>query len=130
MVCKCLYNAAALMVLVIFCSTTEVAVLKEVNPLELLATNPVELAMTSLKSKLMIVLTMIIREKGLTQQEAAKVIGVSQPRISNLMNGKISKFSVDILIEMIGRMGYLMDISFRPDDSDMPIVIEMKKSAV
>lgn len=104
--------------------------LKEIDPLELLARDPVELAMTSLKSKLMIVLAMLIREKELTQKEAAKVLGVSQPRVSNVMNGKISKFSIDILIEMIGKMGYLMDISFRPNDTENPIIIKMKKTAV
>jgi predicted XRE-type DNA-binding protein len=57
------------------------------------------------RSDLMIQLTRIIEERGLTQQAAAKLLGVTQPRISDLMRGKIDRFSIDSLIEMLGRAG-------------------------
>lgn len=100
------------------------------NPLELLSTDPVELNLLSLKSKLMMILTMLIDERGFTQAEAASFFGVSQPRVSNLKMGKISKFSIDILLEMLGRMGFMMDISFDPTSRDNPISVNIKKSAV
>src|SRR5213594_1875703 len=57
------------------------------------------------RSELMISLTGLIESRGLTQAQAAKLLGVSQPRISDLMRGKIHLFSVDGLIEMLGHAG-------------------------
>ncbi len=57
------------------------------------------------RSDLMISLSKLIEERGLTQVQAAKLLGVTQPRISDLMRGKIQLFSVDSLIEMLGHAG-------------------------
>lgn len=103
---------------------------KHKNPLELLAQDPVELSLVSTKSKLMIVITKLIREKNWTQAQAAKEMGVSQPRISNLMNGQIGKFSIDMLLEMLGKLGYLLDLSFNPENVNHPIEMNIKKAAV
>lgn len=100
------------------------------NPLELLAQDPVQLSLFSLKSKLMMVITTIIRDNEWTQKQASVQMDVAQPRISNLMNGQISKFSIDMLIEMLGKVGYLMDISFNSDSIDKPLSIDVKKTAV
>ncbi|ENM0322246.1 XRE family transcriptional regulator [Vibrio vulnificus] len=100
------------------------------SPLELLAQDPVELSLVSTKSKLMIVITKLIREKNWTQAQAAKEMGVSQPRISNLMNGQIGKFSIDMLLEMLGKLGYLLDLSFNPENVNNPIEMRVKKAAV
>lgn len=100
------------------------------NPLELLAQDPIQLSLISVKSKLMILITKLIREQSWTQAQAAKEIGVSQPRISNLMNGQISKFSIDMLLEMLASLGYLLDLSFDPSDEKEPIQIGIKKTAV
>lgn len=53
----------------------------------------------------MIRLSELIEERGLTQAKAAKLLGVAQPRVSDLLRGKILLFSVDSLIEMLGRAG-------------------------
>jgi predicted XRE-type DNA-binding protein len=58
-----------------------------------------------IRSDLMIQLTRLIAESGLTQARAARLLGVTQPRISDLARGKIDRFSVDGLIEMLGRAG-------------------------
>ena len=42
---------------------------------------------------------------GLTQARAAKLFDVSQPRVSDLMRGKIDRFSIDTLVEMLGHAG-------------------------
>jgi predicted XRE-type DNA-binding protein len=86
--------------------------------------------MVSLKSKLIIILTELIREKGWSQRLAAEKLGVTQPRISNLMNGQISKFAIDMLLEMLCRIGFVMDISFRPHDTESPIEVRVKKAVV
>lgn len=40
-----------------------------------------------------------------TQREAARVLGISQPRVSDLMRGRIDRFSVDMLIKLLGKAG-------------------------
>lgn len=49
----------------------------------------------------------------LTQSEAAKLLRVTQPRISDLMRGKIGRFSVDTLIAMLGRAGMKLNLTVR-----------------
>ncbi|POG16975.1 PtxR [Aeromonas veronii] len=100
------------------------------DPLELLASDPVELTILTLKTRLMMIVTKLIQDAGYNQVEAASVLKVTQPRVSNLMNGKISKFSIDMLIEMLGRLGYLMDVSFDLSSKENPISVIVKKSAV
>ena len=54
-----------------------------------------------------------IRSKRLTQKQAAERFGVTQPRISDLMRGKISLFSVDTLITMLTHAGLKVDVRVR-----------------
>ena len=65
------------------------------------------------RSDLMISLCKLIEAKGLTQARAAKQLGVTQPRISDLMRGKIELFSVDSLIEMLGHAGARVSLQIR-----------------
>ena len=53
-----------------------------------------------LRSVLMIAIKNHIRHEAWTQAEAAKLLGVTQPRISNLMRGKINSFGLDMLVKM------------------------------
>jgi predicted XRE-type DNA-binding protein len=53
-----------------------------------------------LRSTLMIALQERIKHSGMTQTKAAKRIGVTQPRISDLMRGKIDVFGIDVLVNM------------------------------
>ncbi len=57
------------------------------------------------RADLMVQLTKMIDSKGLTQAEAAKLLGVTQPRISDLTRGKIDRFSIDNLVELLGHFG-------------------------
>jgi predicted XRE-type DNA-binding protein len=43
--------------------------------------------------------------RGLTQAKAAKLLGVTQPRVSDLLRGRVELFSADALIEMLARLG-------------------------
>lgn len=52
-------------------------------------------------AELMRAITKYIRSSGMTQAEAAKTMGVTQPRISDLMRGKIDVFSIDTLVNML-----------------------------
>jgi predicted XRE-type DNA-binding protein len=58
-----------------------------------------------IRSALMIVLTEHIKRVGMTQKEAAENLHVTQPRVSDLMRGKIDVFSIDTLIAMLSRIG-------------------------
>ncbi len=57
------------------------------------------------RSDLMMMLLRYIQNQKLTQAQAAKRLGVSQPRISNLMHCKIDLFSTDMLFDMLERIG-------------------------
>jgi len=63
-----------------------------------------------IRADLMIEATRLIEARGLTQAQAAKLFGVTQPRISNLTRGKIDRFSIDGLVEMLGRAGIKVSI--------------------
>jgi predicted XRE-type DNA-binding protein len=58
-----------------------------------------------LRSDMMIVLTNHIERAGLSQAQAAKLFGVTQPRISDLKRGKVSLFSLDALVNMMAAAG-------------------------
>ena len=51
--------------------------------------------------------------REMTQQEAAALFGVSQPRLNDVLRGKIEKFSLDALVNMLGRAGMRVDIKVR-----------------
>lgn len=56
-----------------------------------------------IRSALMAAIVKLIKVRKLTQSSAAALFGVSQPRISDLVRGKIDLFSIDTLIEMLGK---------------------------
>ena len=58
------------------------------------------------RASLMIILRDMIDEKGWTQAEAATHLGLTQPRVSDLKNGKIRKFSIDLLMVCLHRLGF------------------------
>jgi predicted XRE-type DNA-binding protein len=58
-----------------------------------------------LRSALMIEIRKVIEAQGLTQAAAAALFGVSQPRISDVVRGKIDLFSIDTLIDMLAHAG-------------------------
>ncbi|MCM2307495.1 MAG: XRE family transcriptional regulator [Sulfuritalea sp.] len=57
------------------------------------------------RSELIIELTELIKRRGMTQADAAKMFGVTQPRISDLMRGKVELFSLDALVDMAAIAG-------------------------
>jgi len=58
-----------------------------------------------IRADLMIQLSKLLQRRALTQAEGARLLGVTQPRISDLTRGKIDRFSIDSLVEMLGRAG-------------------------
>lgn len=66
-----------------------------------------------LRSELMIELKRYIKREKWTQAEAAKHLGVTQPRVSNLMRGKINAFSLDLLVKMATAAGLRVTMKLR-----------------
>ena len=58
-----------------------------------------------IRSELMIQLRKLIERRGLTQVAAAKLFGVTQPRVSDLVRGRIDLFSIDMLVKMLTQAG-------------------------
>ncbi|NYT80646.1 XRE family transcriptional regulator [Alcaligenaceae bacterium] len=72
-----------------------------------------------IKSGLTIEIAKAIRERGLTQAEAAKRMGLTQPKVSSLLHGEFSNFSERKLMDCLNRLGY--DIEIRVRETTEPI---------
>jgi len=66
------------------------------------------------RADLMIQLQKLITSRRLKQREAAKALRVTQPRISDLLRGRIDLFSTDALIDMLARLGAHVRFSVKP----------------
>ena len=75
------------------------------NVFEDLGFPPEEAQNLVLRSDLMTRIERFVSSNKLTQQEAAKRLGVTQPRLNDLLRGKIDKFSLDALVNMLGAAG-------------------------
>jgi predicted XRE-type DNA-binding protein len=64
-----------------------------------------EAAHLKLRADLLIEAQRAITRRGLTQAAAAKILGVHPPRVSDLMRGRLELFSIETLIDMLGRLG-------------------------
>jgi predicted XRE-type DNA-binding protein len=67
-----------------------------------------------IRSDLLIRLQQAITSRGLKQAEAARLLRVSQPRISDLLRGRIDLFSTDTLIDMLARLGLRVRLVVTP----------------
>ena len=76
--------------------------------------DPAEIAVNRAKAVLMDRIKSHIKANKLTQKQAAKKMRVSQPRVSDINNGKISKFTIDALVGMLAQVEVETKISF-PD---------------
>jgi predicted XRE-type DNA-binding protein len=56
----------------------------------------------------------VIGERKLTQAKAAAVLGVTQPKVSDLVRGKLDGFTVDRLLKFLNRLDQDVEISVRP----------------
>lgn len=73
--------------------------------------NPVEL---QARADLTHQIYKIIKQKKLTQTAAAELLGIKQPDVSALMNGKLTNFSLDRLLHLLVRLNRDVEISIKP----------------
>jgi predicted XRE-type DNA-binding protein len=72
--------------------------------------SPTEAENMKVRSALLTALRDHITEAGLTQKEAAKQLGVTQPRISDLMRGRVDLFAVERLLKMLAMAGLRVEV--------------------
>jgi len=65
------------------------------------------------KAKLAMRIQEIIDERGLTQTEAAEVLGVNQPKVSDLLRGRLKGFSTDRLFRFLNLLDQDVEITIR-----------------
>jgi predicted XRE-type DNA-binding protein len=66
-----------------------------------------------IRSELMARLRKVIETEGLTQARAARLLGVTQPRVSDLVRGRIDLFSIDMLVNMLAKAGIRVTMTAR-----------------
>ena len=71
---------------------------------------PEEAENMKVRSQLMVQLKSHITKSGLNQGDAAKVFGITQPRVSDLMRGKINLFGIDALVNMAAKAGLHVEL--------------------
>lgn len=62
----------------------------------------------------------IIRKKGYSQKEAAKILGVKQPEVSALLNAKFQRFSQEKLMSFLNKLDYKITIQVSPHNPGEP----------
>jgi len=67
-----------------------------------------------IRSDLMSQVINVMESNGLTQKDAAKLFGVTQPRVSDLVRGKIDLFSIDMLVRMLASAGVRVSVTVEP----------------
>lgn len=74
---------------------------------------PDEAAILALRAELMARLRETLAERGWTQTEAAEQLGISQPRVSDLVRARHDKFSLDMLVRLTARAGGRVELAVR-----------------
>ena len=92
------------------------------NIFDAVTDNPEEASELQTRSDLMIAIRAIVEEKGWKQAEAAEHLGLTQPRVSDLLNGKIEKFSIDLLMTCLFRIGF----RFKPQYKNHQLTMQVQ----
>lgn len=69
-----------------------------------------------LKAQLAIRIRTLVADKRLTQAKAAQILQVAQPDVSNIVNGRVSGFSLERLFNLIRRLGDDVEITVKPTE--------------
>ena len=77
---------------------------------------PEEALNMRLRSDLMIQITRRVKEWNVTQKEAARRLGITQPRLNDLLNGRINKFSLDALINLTGPAHFHVELTLKDEE--------------
>lgn len=87
--------------------------------------DPGEKAVLEIKSRLMDEIRHYLKNERLTQKKAAEILGISQPRISDISTGKISKFTIDALVGILAKAD--IDIEMIPKNQNNLIKVPLQQ---
>ena len=73
----------------------------------------VEAENLKLRADLMIRIEKYVKQSGMTQADAARELGVTQPRLNQLLKGKIQLFSLDALVNMLAQAGMRVNMTVK-----------------
>jgi predicted XRE-type DNA-binding protein len=76
--------------------------------------SPAAAANMKARAELMVAIREAIESWNVTQAAAAKKLGLTQPRMNDLLRGRINKFSLDMLINLATRAGLAVHVDVRP----------------
>jgi predicted XRE-type DNA-binding protein len=83
------------------------------NVWDALEDNPEEAANLTMRSDVMVAIKGAVQGWKTTQARAARRLGITQPRLNDLLHGKINKFSLDTLLTLATRAGLRVKIQVR-----------------
>ncbi len=99
------------------------------NVLDDLGFSPSEALEIKVKAEIYRELLQYIKERGFAQQELSTLLGIHQPDVSNLLNGRVSKFSVSKLIKLAGKLNLGAQVKLtKPKTGKLPGVAASGKS--
>jgi len=75
--------------------------------------SPEEAENLKIRADLLIDLQEALSKRRMKQSEAAKMLGVTQPRVSDLMRGRIELFSIDSMVNMLARLGIKVRVTVK-----------------
>jgi predicted XRE-type DNA-binding protein len=71
-----------------------------------------------LKAQLALKVQQLIEQKGMTQTEIAPLLGLDQPKVSNLMRGRLAGFSVERLFGILNRLGHNVEVRISEEEHE------------
>lgn len=74
---------------------------------------PETAASMRVRAELMIVVQRYVEKRDETQSQTAKRLGITQPRLNDLLRGRIEKFSLDALVNMLARVGRQVNVTVK-----------------
>ena len=81
------------------------------------------------KMDLSILLGRLFKQQGWTQEKTAEILGLSQSRVSDLVNGKIEKFTLDAMFDMLDKIGFRTSFVFPKTEKSDEAYISIKRVA-
>lgn len=92
------------------------------NPYVSSSTSVNEASDKHIRAQLMVVIRKMIQERGLSQKKAAELLETTQPRVSEIINGKLDNHTIDRLFSMLNILGW--DIKFGYNDGILTAAAE------
>jgi len=97
------------------------------NIFEAISADTAEAADMEFRADLLLVIRQIIEQRGWSQKEAAGALDVAQPRVSELLGGKLSLFSADKLISLLAKLGYRIKPQYEPE-RQQPLKVKVRQT--